>query len=380
VPGEGSYSNNATHFVINPRTGTTNYGWTPIVLSQMKSLGVLPDFLIYHFYYQYTPGWSFYSDSPDSDPILLQVAGNPSPLDWADWASAASDLRQQLTDYLGSPGTNVELCVTENNSDAGNMGRQSTSLVNALYLADSTSQLIKTEFRSYLWWDLHNGPLISGDFDPTLYGWRSNGDFGILDASGLPYPTFYAKKLLQSFARPGDSVLNGTSDNLLLSAYAVHRTNGALTMLVINKSLTTNLTGQIALTNFIPSTTATIQSYGIPQDQAAQTNGPAASQDIATNSSTASSNFSYVFPPLSLTLFTFSPGPSTLSVLQVQPSQVQLKLEGQSGTYIVQGAPSLASTTWNPVSTNALTGSSATINIPLTPGAPVQFYRAAWQP
>ena len=30
------------------------------------------------------------------------------------------------------------------------MGRESPSLVNALYLADSTSQLMKTEFRSYV--------------------------------------------------------------------------------------------------------------------------------------------------------------------------------------------------------------------------------------
>ena len=380
VPGEGSYSNNATHFAINPRTGNTYYGWTPIVLSQMKSAGVLPDFLIYHFYYQYTPsGWAPNSPSADSDPLLLQAAGNPSPLDWSDWASAAADLRQQISDYFGSPGTNIELCVTENNSDAGTMGRQSTSLVNALYMADSTSQLMKTEFRSYVWWDLHNGAM-SGNFDPTIYGWRSNGDYGILDGSNVPFPTFYAEKLLQSFARPGDTVLNGSSDNLLLSAYAVHRTDGSLTMLVINKNLTTNLTGQIALTNFVPSSTATIQSYGIPQDQAAENNGPAASQDIATNSYAASSNFSYDFPPLSLTLFTFFPGPSTLSVLQVQPSQVQLKLEGQSGTYVIQSAPNLTSKTWTPVSTNALAGSSATINIPVNPGTPMQFYRAAWQP
>ncbi|HWX21297.1 MAG TPA: hypothetical protein VN578_15460 [Candidatus Binatia bacterium] len=380
VPGEGSYSNNATHFAINPRTGTTNYGWTPIVLAQMKSLGVLPDYLIYHFYYQYTPsGWAPYSASADSDPLLLQVAGNPSPFDWADWASAAANLRQQITDYIGSSGSNIELCVTENNSDAGSMGRQSTSLVNALYLADSTSQLLKSEFRSYIWWDLHNGPM-SGNFDPTIYGWRASGDYGILDGGNVPYPTFYAEKLLRSFARAGDSVLNGTSDNLFLSAYAVRRTNGALTMLVINKHMTTNLTGQIALTNFIPYTTATVQSYGMPQDQAAQNNGPAASQDIATNTWPASSNFSYVFPPLSLTLFTFSPGPSTLSVLQVQPAQVQLQLQGQAGTYVIQSSANLASRIWTPVSTNALAGSSTTINIPVSPGAPVQFYRAVWQP
>ncbi len=383
APGEGSYSNNATHFAINPRTGATNYGWTPIVLSELKSLGVLPDFLIYHFYWQWTAsGWSPYSESPDSDPLLLQVAGNPCPLVWSDWASAAADLRQQITDYIGSAGANIELCVTENNSDAGAMGRQSTSLVNALYLADSTGQLMKTEFRSYLFWDFQNDDTeMDGDFDPTIYGWRANGDYGILTGSDIPYPTFYAEKLLQYFARPADSVLNAASDSLLLSAYAVHRTNGALTLLVINKDMTTNLAAQIALTNFVPWTNATIQSYGIPQDQAAQANAAASLQDIATtNFATASTNFDYTFPPLSLTLFTFAPGPSTLSVLGVQSGQVKLLLRGQPGTpYVIQSSSNLT-TAWPPVSTNILVGSTLNITNPISTNSPQQFFRAVWQP
>ncbi len=382
VPGEDSYSNNATHYAVNPRTLATHYGWTPIVLSQLKTLGVMPDFLIYHFYWQYTTsGWSFYSGSPDSDPLLLQVASNPCPLSWTDWASAAANLRQQLSDYIGSAGANIELCVTENNCDAGAMGRESTSLVNALYLADSTSQLMKTEFRSYIWWDLHNGADTTGDMDPTLYGWRSNGDYGVLSGSNVPYPTFYAEKLLQYFARPGDSVLNGTSDNLLLSAYAVHRTNGVLTMLVINKDMVTNLNAQIALTNFAPGTTATIQSYGIPQDQAAENNAAASLQDIATtNFPTAGTNFTYVFPPLSLTLFTFAPGPSALSVLSVQTGQVELLLRGQPSTpYVIQSTPDLM-TAWTSVSTNTLVGSTLSITVPVSISSPRQFYRAVWQP
>ena len=380
APGEGSYSNNATHFAVNPRTGTTNYGWTPIVLSQLKSLGVMPDFVIYHFYWQYTSSWSFYSGSPDSDALLLQVAGNPCPLTWTDWASAAADLRQQISDYIGTSGANIELSVTENNSDAGSMGRQSTSLVNALYLADSTSQLMKTEFKSYVWWNLHNGADPSGDFDPTIYGWRANGDYGILSGSNTPYPTFYAEKLLQYFARPGDSVLNGTSDSLLLSAYAVHRTNGALTMLVINKDMTTSLNAHIVLANDVPWTNATIQSYGIPQDQAAETGAGASLQDIATtNFPTAGTNFSCSFPPLSLTLLTFAPGPSVISVLGVPPGQVELLLRGQPGTpYVIQSSPDLMA--WTSVSTNTLVGSTLNITILVSPGSPYQFYRAVWQP
>jgi hypothetical protein len=312
----------------------------------------------------------------------LQVAGNPSPLDWSDWASAAADLRQQITDYIGSTGTNIELCVTENNSDAGAMGRQSTSLVNALYLADSTGQLMKTEFRCYLWFDFQNDPETDGDFDPTIYGWRANGDYGIVTGSDAPFPTYYAKKLLQYFARGGDAVLNGSSDSLLLSAYAVRRTNGALTMLVINKDMTTALNGQIALTNFMPATTATIQFYGIPQDQAAENNESASLQDIATTSyAVPGTNFNYVFPPLSLTLFTFAPEPSQISVLQVHPTQVQLQLQGQFGApYVIQSSTNLNSPTWTPVATNTLSGSTATISISVTPGTPAQFYRAVWQP
>jgi alpha-N-arabinofuranosidase len=382
APGEGSYSNNATHFAVNPRTGATNYGWTPIVLSEMKSLGVLPDFLIYHFYWQYTTsGWTPAAGSDDSDPLLLQVAGDPSPLNWSDWNSAATNLRQQITDYIGTAGTNIELCVTENNSDAGAMGRQSTSLVNALYLADSTGQLMKTEFRSCIFWDFQNNSETDGDFDPTIYGWRAVGDYGILSLSESPYPTYYAKELLQYFAGPNDSVLSATSDSMLLSAYAIHRTNGALTLLVINKDMTTNLTAQIALNNFAPGTNAAIQSYGIPQDQAAQEDASPSLQGLATaDFSGAGTNFTYSFPPLSLTLFTFSPEPSKLSGLGVLSGQAELALQGQPGTpYIIQSASSLNGA-WTSISTNTLTGTSTNINVTVSTNFPQQFYRAVWEP
>jgi alpha-N-arabinofuranosidase len=379
VPGENNYSNNPNHFAVNPVTGTTNYGWTPVMLATLKNLGVTPDFLIYHFYPQYTAtDWE--PNSPDSDPILLQVSGNPSPSNWSDWASAASSLRQQITDYMGSPGTNIELCCTENNSDAGAMGRQSTSVVNALYLADSTCQLLKTEINSHLWWDLHNGADTSGDFDPTLYGWRTNGDYGLLSGANFRYPIFYAEKLLQYFARPGDSVLNATSDYLLLSAYAVHRTNGALTLLVINKDTTTNFNAQIGLTNFVPWTNATLQSYGIPQDQAAENNESLSLQDIATtNFAITGTNFTYSFPALSLTLFTFAPAAPQLQSSLTANGQFVLQVQGQAGVpYVMQTSPNLIN--WTSVSTNMSAGNGLNLTNAVSSGPARQFWRALWQP
>jgi alpha-N-arabinofuranosidase len=381
VPGEGSSSNNATHFAVNPRTGTTNYGWTPIVLSTLKTLGVTPDFLIYHFYPQYTA--EPVSTSPpaacgDSDPLLLQVSGNPSA-SFTDWASAAANLRQQITDYIGSPGTNIELCCTENNSDSSGGGRQLSSLVNALYLADSLSQLMQTEFNSYLFWDLRNGAGNSGSFDLTLYGWRNTGDFGVITGSAACNPPYYSMKLMQYFVRPGDTVLNASSDYLLLSTYAARKADGALTMLVINKDTTTNFNARISLTNFSPWANATVQSYGIPQDQAAEYSQSLSSQDIATtNFPAASTNFNYSFPALSLTLFTFAPAAAQLQSSMTSEGNFVLQVQGQTGVpYVLQMSTDLVN--WNSVSTNFLTDSVLNLTNAIS-SSPQQFWRVVWQP
>ena len=363
TPGEGSYSNNANHFAVNPRTGSTNYGWTPILLTNLARLGVTPDFAIHHSY-----------ASGDSDPLLLQAAGGVGG-----WASDAASLRQMLSDYLGAAGTNVELCVTENNTSA--RGKQLTSLVNGLYYADSLSQLMQTEFNSFLWWDLRNGIWSDGDLDPTIYGWRLYGDEGVIGGLATGYPTAYAAKLMQHFARPGDTVVSASSDYLLLSAYAVRGASGALRVLVINKDTTASLNAQVALSGFLPGS-ATIGSYGIPQDEAARTNGTAEAQDLAlTNLPAVSSGFSYNFPPLSLTLFTFAPTAPSLAISAPVPQpgdHVILQLRGQAGVrYVIENSTDL--TAWAPFSTNTLASTTLDLTIPVPTGTAINFWRARWQ-
>jgi hypothetical protein len=340
------------------------------MLATLKNLGVTPDFLIDHYYPQYTAANST-PPSTDSDPLLLQAAAN--------WANDSANLRQQITDYFGPTGTNIELCVTENNSDSGAMGRQSTSIVNALYLADSTSQLMKTEFNSYLWWDLHNSADTSGDFDPKLYGWRDNGDYGILSTANVRYPTFYAEKLLQFFARPGDSVLAASSDYLALSAYAVRKADGALAMLVINKTPTNIFDAQIALTNFVPWSTATARSYGLQQDEATRTNAVASAQDIFTNAISSAAVFTNSFPPYSLTLLTFAPAASQLSVISSSQAQITFQIQGQSGVpYSIQSCTNLANPNWVSVTNIFLMGNTLTLTNAISADAPAQFWRAVW--
>jgi hypothetical protein len=201
----------------------------------------------------------------------------------------------------------------------------------------------------------------------------------VLNGSDVPYPTYYAEKLMQSFVRPGDTILNATSDSLALSAYAARKADGSLALLVINKTPTNILSGQVSLTNFAPASAGVMRSYGVTQDEETQTNGPAAAQDIYTNSVSVAPVFTNSFPPYSLTLFTFEPVALQLGVSSVLAGQVVLSLQGQSGApYIIESSTNLAS--WNVVSTNRLSGSMMMVTNTVSAAAPAQYWRAVWLP
>lgn len=363
VTGEDSSINNSNHFVTNPRTHVVHYGWTPVMLATLSGLGVTPDFIIYHRYVQGPGG--------EDDATLLQSSTT--------WPNDAADLRQQLSDYLGSASTNVEMLCTENNSVYSNPGKQTTSLVNGLFLADSLGQLLQTEFNSLVWWDLRNGQDSSNNDGAYLYGWRQYGDYGITDSTTNCYPTYYCTRLYKYFVRPGDKIVHATSDYSLVAAYAALRTNGSAALLLINKSPTNTFNGKIALTGFSPDTNATVYSYGIPQDNAAESG--VGSQDIGqTDISNAAPNFSYTLAPYSATVIAFAPAPPRLSLASVGAGgHFQFELTGQPGaSYAIQSSTN--SLNWQSIATNSLIGTTLTwTNLqPLIPGR--IFFRAVWLP
>jgi hypothetical protein len=361
TPGEDSYVNETNHAAVNPRTGVSHYGWTPVLLATMKALGQLPDFLIHHVYPQPAGG--------ESDVGLLQASGN--------WSSDAANLRQMLSDYVGAPATNIELLCTENNSVSTNPGKQSVSLVNGLFKADSLAQLMQTEFNGLFWWNLRNGGVsTNGNTNAALYGWREYGDYGVLEGANY-FPTYYTTRLMQDFVQPGDTILAASSDYSLLPIYAARRADGRLAALVINKDSTNTLTGQIALGGFLPSGAATLYSYGEPQDNAAQTG--LGSPDVAqTNFSDAATNFSFVFPPYSATVFVFLPAPATLSATAPFGDQLIFQIQGQPGVpYILQNSVDLQE--WTSISTNTVQFTSAAITNTISPTAPAEFWRVVWK-
>lgn len=317
ITGEDSYANYTDHPVVNPRTGQTRNGWTPVMLATLKSLGITPDYVIFHRYPQ-APG-------AESDAGLLASSGS--------WAADAADLRQQLNDYLGAAGPGVELVCTENNSVYSNPGKQTTSLVNGLFLADSLGAALRTEFNAVVWWDFRNSRETGNNNSASLYGWRAYGDYGVV-SDAVPagpadrFPTFYVAKLLQRFARGGDALVAAASDYHLLTAHAARRADGSLSVLVINKSPATTLNASLALGDYTLNGALNVYSYGIPQDEAARTG--TGSADLAVQSfSGVSSPLAFAFPPYSVSVLSFNgtlPPPPPV----VRKPDVQVKISNDT--------------------------------------------------
>jgi hypothetical protein len=294
---EDSFPNYTDEVVTNPRTGASHSGWSAVLLAGLKQLGVTPDYVIYHRYEQGPGG--------ENDAFLLNSART--------WANDAASIRQLLNDYLGADAKKVEIICTENNSVFSNTGKQTTSLVNGLFMADSIANVMKTEFKGFFWWNLRNGQEFSNNNASSLYGWRKYGDYGIV-SSAVPagpadrYPTFYTYKLLQHYARGGETVVAATSDYNGLGVYAVRdRKARTLNLLLINKHPTAPLNVNIAVSGFKVGTQADVFSYGIPQDNAAQTG--IGSADVAQSTAT-----------LVGSTFTWNPAPYSATVLRIVQS------------------------------------------------------------
>jgi hypothetical protein len=311
--------------------------WTANILQQSVAQGFTVGFLSDHNYVQ-APG-------SESDTNLLldtvsDTGSNPSdPGNPYDWAVRASKYETMLSQYLGSAGTKVELLATEFNSVYSNPGKQTTSLVNGLFVADSIGALLETPYDGADVWDLRNSYDTGNNNSSSLYGWRKGGDYGLIGSPGgsapatgpyVPYPTYFAEQLASKIIQPGGSVVQASSSDPNLTAYAVLEPSGHLDLLVINKSASGALTGQFQLTNYTPRTLAQVWQYGEAHDtaQSQTTDGHSALDDFTATLDPSGSTFSYSFPAYSMTVLdlgkvvSITSGPSIAQAAAASPSPV----------------------------------------------------------
>jgi alpha-N-arabinofuranosidase len=248
--------------VINPRTGQPENGWGPVVLTRLREWGTMPDYYDFHLY-TIAPG-------SESDSTALQMA---SRINWM-----MTLVRPMLRDYLGATGDTLPVSICETNSTWMPAGKQSVSMTNGLYMADYWGHAMKAGMDAFVWWNLHDSTVTDGNMSPTVSGWRNFGTFGMLssgqpvglaDPLNTPYPTFYVAKLLKQFARPGDSLVQVSSNNELLSVYASKQAGtGKLRLLVINRAKLSDITASFGWLAFGQPTSAVVSRYGMAEDQA----------------------------------------------------------------------------------------------------------------
>jgi hypothetical protein len=182
-------------------------------------------------------------------------------------------LRSEIARYCGAHAGDVDIMVTETNSVSYNPGKQTTSLVDALYLADSVTTWLENGVRNVDWWAIHNSPVCDTNDGSSLYGTYGFGDYGLLSVgqscSGLsepaaetPFPAYYGFEMTSRFLEPGGSILGTTSSASLVSAHAVRRPDGDLGVMLINKDPATSYAVGVSLDAFVPCSRAEVSTFG----------------------------------------------------------------------------------------------------------------------
>ncbi|MFO0958282.1 MAG: cellulose binding domain-containing protein [Isosphaeraceae bacterium] len=287
--------------------------WTRNVLTIGAQQGFVPGFLSDHHYMQ-APG-------QENDATLLlntsSGTGTQDPTNPMNWTARATAYRQLLQQALGSSASNVELLATEFNSVYAGPGKQTTSLVNGLFIADSLGSLLNASYDGANVWGLRNSFETGNNNSSNLYGWRLGGDYGLLGdpnygapASGAytPYPGYFAEQLVARMVHPGDTVIRATSDDPNLAVYSVKQANGHIDLLVINKSASSSITGTFQINGVAPGTQAQAWQYGKAEDtaQSQTTDGHSSLTSFLASLTPSGNGFSYAFPSYSMTLLDIS--------------------------------------------------------------------------
>ena len=189
---------------------TTNFGerdeqW---FVDFLKANGDLVDIVSFH---RYPFPRSNTSGPPSVDELRLNAQ---------EWDKIIMHARELIHQYTGR---DIPIAVTEFNSayDKSVSGEATPdSHYNAIWVADVLGRMIK------------NGVFMANHWTLTSKG--GSGGWGLVGAYEV-YPSYYVYQLYKMF---GNELIYASSDDLDLSIYAARRTDGALTIIVINLSAT----------------------------------------------------------------------------------------------------------------------------------------------
>ena len=307
-------------------SGASDNNWTKNVLTDGEALGFVPGFISDHSY-MYGPG-------DENDAVLLNdTVTDPNSV--LDWTVRYNDYESTLDETVGSSAAaGVKIMATEFNSNYGTPGKQMTSLVNGLFVADSIGSFLNSGYSGGVYWDLRNGWDTTGNNSSSLYGWREGGDEGLIGSSSvndppstgpyIAYPDYFAEELASKIMQNGGEDVSTSSNYSEMGVYSVLESDGHLDLLVINNNPDASLTEQFTLSGFTPSGQAQFWQYGEAQDyaQSQTSNGAASLANFTTNLSFNGNSFSYAFPAYSMTVIDLTPIPTVTHAAAADPNPV----------------------------------------------------------
>ncbi len=228
------------------------------------------DFVDVHWYPQGPTG--------ESDSALLAASQNGESTSVSYTPSIPSmvaSLKALLTQYCGTRANAIQMMITETNSVSYNPGKQTTSPVNALFLADQVMTWLENGVANVDWWAVHNSP-FDGNIDPSLYGDYNFGDYGILSAgltttngaveppANTLFPAYYGLRMLSYLGHhPRDTMLHAASSTPVVSAHAVRQADGDINLMLINKDPSVAYTVTVSLQGARVHGRAHVFAYGI---------------------------------------------------------------------------------------------------------------------
>ncbi|PJM93777.1 cellulose binding domain-containing protein [Streptomyces sp. CB01373] len=168
------------------------------------------------------------------------------------------EVRSQIDRYAGADSPRLGIAVTEINTNTG--GARLTARPNGLFAADAFMTALENGVFTVDWWNTHNGP----DQITTVDGETDYGDMGMLSsgsctgdvcepATNAPFHPYYGMKMTGELGAAGDTLVAAASSAQDVSAHAVHRRDGRLSVLLINKDPDAARTVGLEYTGFTPS-------------------------------------------------------------------------------------------------------------------------------
>ncbi|MFD5315299.1 cellulose-binding protein [Streptomyces sp. NPDC127098] len=210
----------------------------------MSIAGSVIDFVIVHHY-----------PSANGQPDLLDAPGTEIP-------GMATALRSLINRYAGANAPNVGIAVTE----AAATAYKNTS-PSGLFAPDEYLTWLENGAFTLDWWNLHNGTDCRNI--TQVEGATDYDDGGILSSGAAcepplntPFPPYHGVRMITRLGSPGDTLVRATGSTALVSAHAVRRADGGLSVMLINKDPRNEATVDLSYRGFTPSpATPTVYSY-----------------------------------------------------------------------------------------------------------------------